>query len=52
MGPEDGVLVEILSWVEPKIVSFLSSNFGAPISIDICLEPPLLSPNVSQELEV
>lgn len=44
--------MEILSWVEPEIISLFPSDSCATISIDIGLNSPLPPSYVSQELKV
>ena len=52
LSPEDAILVEILRGIKPEAISLLSPSVCASISINICLNSPLFTPNVSQELKI
>lgn len=52
LSPWDTVSMEILRGIEPETISFFSSYVCASISINICLNSPVFSSDVSQELKV
>lgn len=50
--PEDAVLMVIFSWIKPEIVSLFSSQMSAPISVNVCLNPPFFSSNITKKLKI
>lgn len=50
--PEDTVLMEILCWIEPKIVSFFSAQMCASVAVYIRLNPPFFASNIPQKLKI
>lgn len=44
--------MEVIGRIEPEAISLFPADAGASIAIDISLNPPIFSPNVTQELEI
>lgn len=50
--PDDAVLMVLLCRVKPEIEFLLSSGADTSISVDICLEDPVISFIMTKQLDV